>query len=406
MSIKEKISKVLRWKNMFFAQFQLGKIVSRKKNVTNGSVLIIKLDAIGDFIIWLDSAKEYRNLYPNKKLVLLCNEICVEIAKSEKNFDEIISLNIKQFESNRKYRNEKLKELEGLEFEMLIQAVYSRTVYMDILAAHITAGRKIAFKADETRTNLSRYMITRANKRRLDAIYEQLIETQYGTMMEIRRNGEMICNLGMKNFQTARPILHRQIIRSEIILPDSYFVIFPGSSTTKKMWDIANFAEIIDYVYEKTGWKVCLCGGKNEEYLFDKLSQTLKTKVVVYNYFGKTTLLELAEVIRKASMVISNDTSGIHFSAAVNTPAICIMGEYDYGRFLPYDYDIKENDEAQMIVCSANMICRHCAKDKMTTECKKYLARTGRYMCIDRVDVSQVKMAVDDILSKRVEELE
>lgn len=406
MSIKEKISKVSRWKNMFFAQFQLGRIVSKKKNVTNNAVLIIKLDAIGDFIIWLDSAKEYRNLYPNKKLVLLCNEICVDIAKSEKNFDEIISLNIKRFESNRQYRDEKLKEFKDLAFEVLIQAVYSRTVYMDILAAHITAGRKIAFEADETRTNLSRYMVTKANKRRLDAIYDQLVETQDGTLMEIRRNGEMICNLGKKDFQTACPVLHKQKIRSGMILPDSYFVIFPGSSTTKKMWDIANYAEIIDYVYEKTGWKVCVCGGKNEEYLFDKLSQALKTNVVVYNYFGKTTLLELAEVIRKANMVISNDTSGIHFSAAVNTPSICILGEYDYGRFLPYDYEIRQKDEAPMIVCSANMSCRHCAVRKMTTECKKYLALTGRYMCIDRVEVSRVKMAVDEILGKREDGLE
>ena len=31
-------------------------------------VLLVRLDAIGDFILWLDSAQHFRKIYPDKKL--------------------------------------------------------------------------------------------------------------------------------------------------------------------------------------------------------------------------------------------------------------------------------------------------------------------------------------------------
>ena len=40
-------------------------------------VLLIRQDAIGDFVIWLDTAKEFRYLYPSEKykIVLLGNSL-------------------------------------------------------------------------------------------------------------------------------------------------------------------------------------------------------------------------------------------------------------------------------------------------------------------------------------------
>ena len=46
-------------------------------------ILIIRQDAIGDFVMWLDTAKEYRKLYPPEKykVVLVGNKIWCDLAK-------------------------------------------------------------------------------------------------------------------------------------------------------------------------------------------------------------------------------------------------------------------------------------------------------------------------------------
>ncbi|MDD6572626.1 MAG: glycosyltransferase family 9 protein [Thermoflexaceae bacterium] len=400
MGFKGKVEKLLRWANIWMAQFEAVRMPNLRSSKENGKVLVIKTDAIGDFIIWLDSAREFRNIYPGKQITLMCSAPCVEIAQATGYFDEIITLNIRKFEGDNSYKKEMLLKLRELSFETMIQTAYSRTVHMDMLAASIPAKEKIGLVSDETRTNLSRYITLKHNKRRLDAVYDRLIPVSSQWLMEVKRNGELIRGLGRKDFRTGMPVLNKYDARPEIIPEGDYFILFPGASTPKKMWDIKNFAAVADYVYEKTGWTAYVCGSREEQYLYGKLAEYKKPETVIRDYFGKTTLMELSEVIRHAKLVISNDTSGIHFAAAVNTPSVCILGEYNYGRFLPYDFDRKEEGGVSpMLICNADMTCKRCAVGKMTSECKACIAVTGRYLCVDKVTVEQVTGAVDEIIN-------
>lgn len=400
MGFKGKVDKLLRWANIWLAQFEAVRKPNLRNEIKNNKVLIIKLDAIGDFLIWLDSAKEFRGLFPGKELTLMCSAPCVEIAQETGYFDEIDTLDIRKFEGNNSYKKEILGQLKKTSYEILIQTAYSRTVHMDMLAAGIPAGEKIGLVSDETRTNLSRYITFKGNKRRLDAIYDRLIPVSGQWLMEVQRNGELICGLGKKDFLTGMPVLNQYDARPEIIPEEDYFILFPGASTPKKMWDIKNFAAVADHVFAKTGWTAYVCGSREEQHLFEKLKELVNPDTRIVNYLGATTLMEMAEVARNARMVISNDTSGIHFAAAVNTPSVCILGEYNYGRFLPYDYDKKqEAGRNPMIICNADMPCKRCAVGKMTSECRTCMAVTGRYLCVDKVTVEQVTAAVDQIIS-------
>lgn len=93
-------------------------------------------------------------------------------------------------------------------------------------------------------------------------------------------------------------------------------------------------------------------------------------------------------------MLVGNDTSGIHFAAAVNTKGVCIFGEFAYGRFLPYRCERDCKGHEPIIVCSAKKDCAGCAYEKITAACKEHLLKTGRYQCVDEVSVEQVIQAL------------
>ena len=399
MGIVGKINKVARWGKIWASQFV--HVDNIHCEAGNGTVLVIKLDAIGDFLIWLDSAKEFKRLFPDKKIYLMCGNACVDIAKHTGYFDEVITLNIKKFETESGYRKEKISEMKKYKFDILIQTAFSRTIHMDILAASIPSHEKIGLTADESRSNLSRYITTKNTKKRLDSVYDRLIPVSSECMLEVRRNGELIKGLGKSDFLTGLPVLNKYEADEKIIPTDNYYVLFPGASTPKKMWNIERFAEVADYVYQKTGWTGYVCGSREEQYLFEQIIKSKAPDTPVTDYFGKTTLLELAEVIRNSRIVVSNDTSGIHFAAAVNAPSVCILGEYNYGRFLPYDYErtYPKDELKPMIVCHADMPCKRCATGKITAECNRCMAMTGRHLCVDKITVNQVKEAVDKILN-------
>ncbi len=396
MGMKSKYDKLMRWAKIWVAQF--GAVKNRRCEQGSNAVLIIKLDAIGDFLIWLDSAKEFRKLYPDKRLVLLCNTLNVEIAEATGYFDSIKSLNIKKFESDSSYRKSQLEKLSEEQYDLIIQTVYSRTIHMDIIAAAVPAYSKVGLQADESRSDLSRYITFKANRKKFDRVYDTLYPVSTDWLMEVKRNGELIRALGYTDFQTGIPFFNETDAKEKIPEGD-YYVLFPGSSSVKKMWNTERFAGVADYIYKKTGWVGYVCGGMDEKHLYADLMAAKQPETKVVDYFGRTTLLELAEVIRHAKLVVSNDTSGIHFAAVTDTPAVCISGEYHFGRFLPYDCDKEFNDShSPMYICHADMPCKRCVNGKITKECSSCVDRTGRYLCIDKITVEQVNAMIDKIL--------
>lgn len=399
MAIGNKIKKGLRWGNIWFSQFVARRMKNRRVSGENGKIVVIKIDAIGDFLIWLDCAGEFKKIYDSKNLTLICNAACGEIAESTGYFDNIIAVDARRLESDNKYRKRVCAGFADDAYDVLIQAAYSRTVHMDMLAMAVPAKEKIGMVPDESKTNLSRYMASESNRKFLDSIYDRLIRTREGSVMELIRNGEFIRGLGDEKFMVGIPALKEREVTDGIIPDENYYVVFPGASTPKKMWGIEGFAKIADYIYEKTGWTAYLCGSRSEANLYKEFVLNIKDTTKAVDYFGRTSLLELAEVIRHAKLVVSNDTSGIHFAAAVNTPSVCILGENNYGRFLPYVYEREyECPPAKMCVCHAGMSCIGCASGHITGECRNSMVTNGRYMCINNVTFDMVRDSVDSLL--------
>ena len=388
--------KASRWMNIWMSQFRVAALKNRRPSIRGAhGIAVIKIDAIGDFLIWLDSASQYRKIYPEQEIVLVCNTACAEFAESARKagfFDEIILIQSRRFESDNRYKKEIWDSFQNRHFRTLLQTVYSRTIDMDLLAMNIPAEEKIAFVADESRLNLSRYMALGSIRKKLDKIYDRLIPSGGKDLMELERNAVFIRGLG-QDFQAGYPSLPQMQVQQNLIPPRPYVVIFPGGSSGKKMWPIERYAKVGEFIVSEKGMDVYLCGGENEAYLYRQFVDALEQsqyKDRMHDLFGKTTLLELAEIIRNASLFVGNDTSGIHVAAAVNTKGICIFGEFAYGRFLPYRCERGCEGHEPIIVCSAKKNCAGCTYGAITAECRKHLFETGRYQCIDEVSVEQV----------------
>jgi ADP-heptose:LPS heptosyltransferase len=97
---------------------------------------------------------------------------------------------------------------------------------------------------------------------------------------------------------------------------------------------------------------------------------------------GKTTLQELAELIRGAEILISNETSAVHIAAAVGTNSVCILGGGHFGRFLPYPKHVKG---ARPIVADKYMPCFNC-----NWKCEWPHEPSGAVPCVTGVSIEQV----------------
>lgn len=98
-------------------------------------------------------------------------------------------------------------------------------------------------------------------------------------------------------------------------------VVAPGSKWFTKKWPLEYFKQVIVELEKREDVTVVVIGGKEEMLLNIPLAKNS------IDLRGKTTLLELAEVIRRADIVLTNDSSPIHIASAFpNVKILALFG--------------------------------------------------------------------------------
>lgn len=296
-----------------------------KKNL---SLLLVRVDNIGDFVLWLDAAKHYRALYPGHYIVLVANSAWSGLAEHFDYWDEIWSVDPIKFSRDVFYRWSVMVKIYRASFNVAIHPTFSRILLRgDSLIRASVATRKIGFSGDLINISV-------VDRRRSDTWYTDLIIGSNKQIMELDRNAEFLKGLGFDHIPQVPYIPTLSTDITDFRLPKSFFIIFPGASTVCKRWPIRNFAYIADHIYNQTGLPMIICGGQAEREL--ALELMTYTKVPTFDLVGKTTLAQFTEVVRLATLLIGNDTSAIHIAASVRTRSVCIIGGTIFGRFLPY----------------------------------------------------------------------
>lgn len=346
-----------------------------------GAVLIIKLDAIGDFILWLDSAKEFRNLYPDKKIVLCANEAWSNLAECFQYWDKVIAVDKNRLCTGLLYRIRILTFIRKQSFKVAIQPTFSREYFAgDSLIRSSGAEHRIGSQG-----NLSN--IIEKDKAISDTWYTKLIPADVAPLMELRRNAEFMRGLGVENFPGGIAKVEKLMdLPCELKPEKPYYVIIPGSLWKYKMWPASKFAELVTRNSKLFGWHVVLCGSLEEKSVCDKIADLSGCEAII-NLAGKTSLVELFEVIRGAKMLVGNDSSAIHIAAATGTPSVCILGGGHFGRFLPYEIDNKESSPLPTPVFE-KMDCYGCG-----WQCVYHIKRNQPFPCVNMVKVDQVESA-------------
>lgn len=266
-------------------------------------ILIVRLDQLGDFVLWLDSAKEYRKLYHEKRITLVVNQNWYDLAKSLPYWDEVIGLDTIKFRINPFYRINFLIFIRKKGFEIVICPRHSVKFTLEPpIVAVSGATQKIVCEGSfpiEKQNYFTRSIPMRPN------------------VHELSRNADFLRGLGRNNFKSTVQSL--SILKG---IDDKAIVICPGSFRKSKEWPLKRFIRLMHHLY---GHRIIVCN--------DRLIKNLPMHVI--DITGRTKLMEFIDQINNASLVIANDSAPIHLAAAMDVPSICI-GVEKLGRFVPY----------------------------------------------------------------------
>ncbi|MFA5063434.1 MAG: glycosyltransferase family 9 protein [Candidatus Omnitrophota bacterium] len=96
--------------------------------------------------------------------------------------------------------------------------------------------------------------------------------------------------------------------------------IHPFTSDSLKQWPVEKFQELIRRLAQDFGAKLIVVGReKDDRKEFDNLGKN------VINLVNKTSLVELAQILRQSKLLISCDSGPMHLAAAVGTPVLALF---------------------------------------------------------------------------------
>jgi heptosyltransferase-2 len=144
-----------------------------------------------------------------------------------------------------------------------------------------------------------------------------------------------------------------------------------------KSWSLTHIARLCEEL-EFNDMRVVLTGTQNDSETAEALLKLIKNSKVI-NACGKTTINQLAALIKRCAVYISADSSFLHIAAAMATPFIALFGPTDPNRHTPPAKDFA--------IIKKEIPCRPCYKPK----CKNK-------KCMDSITAEEVLGAIERFL--------
>lgn len=116
----------------------------------------------------------------------------------------------------------------------------------------------------------------------------------------------------------------------EFALPERFVVLHCRSNAPEKDWDYPRWTELAGRLAQ-TGVKIVEVG----------LTPTIRADgLPVINLCGRTTILQMAEVIRRATLFVGVDSGPAHLANAVGTSGVVLLGQFNtFASYNPFSGD-------------------------------------------------------------------
>ncbi len=146
-----------------------------------------------------------------------------------------------------------------------------------------------------------------------------------------------------------------------------------------KMWDPKRYAQVADRCAKELGAFVAVNGSPKERPILDRVLAAAKTPILDLSASGMDLNL-LKSIVRRASVMVTNDTGPRHLAAALGTPVVTVFGPTD-----PAWTEIGFAGERQVCV---KVFCGPCQKKKCPLD----------HRCMTRIDDEMVFGQVSALL--------
>jgi len=281
-----------------------------RKKIKN--ILVVRNDRFGEFILNIPAIRALKETFSTARISLVVSHPVKELTESLQFVDRVIEWDIK--ESHTLF--EKINFIGFLKKQRFDLAVllnpskeFNIFTYLSGIPVRLGYDRKWAFLLTHKLKDLK----------------------HLGQKHEVEYNLELVNLIGAKTDdksilisidQKNEIFIDNLLKKHNITESSSLVVLHPWTSDPVKQWPLDKFKELTRRLISELLVRVVIIGGKEEE---SKSKDFALISPEVRVFTGKLTLLQSAALLKRAGLLISNDSGPVHLAKAVNIPVVVIF---------------------------------------------------------------------------------
>ena len=350
-------------------------------------ILVIRLDLIGDLVLSLTVVRALKRTYPDAEIDLLATPASAKVALHDPHLSEIITYdpNIwrrpKALLQSKNWRDAQalVQHLHARHYDLTV-SVYGQ--WAGVLAVLSGAKRRVGFGSESypgfmTDSVAGRHWSPLDNKHEVDYCLELAQAAS-----AILTTNDRIPHLNV-DAQSAQEI--ELLLRNEGFQQDKPLIACHVSSNNgqSKRWPLPYWATLLDRLIREEGAQIVLTGAPADLPIIENITSRMHEHPI--NLAGKTSLTQLAALLKRANLLISGDSGPIHMATALGVPIIGIYG--------PTNPSLSGPVSPDTTVLRSTIWCSPCYNMKDPADCRFYTTQ-----CMKNITPTQVFEVVHDKL--------
>jgi lipopolysaccharide heptosyltransferase II len=351
-------------------------------------ILVIRLDLIGDLVLSLTVVQALKRTYPNAELDLLATpasaDVVAPLAGAMFTYDPNIWRRPKTLFQPKNWRDLQtlLHRLHERNYDLAI-SVYGQ--WAAILSVLSGAKRRLGFGRESypglmTDSVPGRHWRLGDNKHEVDYCLD--LAQAAGAIVT---PADRIPHLSVDP-QSTQQI--EQLLRQEGWQDDKPLIACHISSNNgqSKRWPLPYWATLLDRLIREEGVQIVLTGAPSDLPLVENVICRMREHPI--NLAGKTSLPQLAALLKHANLLISGDSGPIHIASALGTPTVGLYG--------PTNPALTGPVSPNATVLRSPIWCSPCYNTIDPADCRFYTTQ-----CMKNITPTQVFEVVHDKLNGR-----
>lgn len=277
--------------------------------------LVVRTDRIGDVILSTPVFEAIKSKFPQSHLCAMVSSYAADVVKSNPHVDDVIIDDHEHRGREREGFFRLVRKIREGEFDVAVLLRPTFRLALMLLLAGVKYRIGTGYRFYQILLNRKVYEHRKVNLRH-EADYNLDLLRPLGIAWR-KTPPKMYLSAQEKEFAG------RLFDQLKIAPDDTVVLIHPGSGDSSLNLPAKRFAQAADGLMEKLGAKILFTGTNREKELVSFIQGRMEHEA--FDLVGRTDLRQLAAVINKCDVVVSNSTGPMHLAVAVGTPTVAVF---------------------------------------------------------------------------------